>query len=430
MSDRSKPSSPEILAVACGNGHAIAVLDSEIGRIVATWGSGDDGQLGHGDTRERDAPQVVLALMGKDVDLVSCGGDHCVASSSSRRETYSWGWGDFGRLGHAQADDVWTPKPIRGLSGLTLAQVACGDMHTLALTVDGAVYAFGRNQAGQLGIPSQYDALEPTRVAALEGKHVRQVSCGGEHSLAVVEGGQLYVWGWGKYGNLGLGNELDHRLPVHVEVPGAPTITTACCGWRHTAAVDAEGRLYTWGWNKYGQLGLGNHENQSRPSLVSSLSTSAVHSVSGGWRHTLVIAGPQHEVFAWGWNRFGQLGLDGIQDCSRPCRIRGELEGCSVRSVQAGWRHSIAVTREGEVYVWGRGASGVLGLGGREEDQLMPTRLVSLSRGTAELGDLMTQQTVPEADAASKYGLVPEQAGEEAGGVVPDYNVEAKRSRV
>lgn len=146
--------------------------------------------------------------------------------------------------------------------------------------------------------------------------------------------------------------------------------------------------------------------NQSRPSLVSSLSTSAVHCVSGGWRHTLVIAGPQHEVFAWGWNRFGQLGLDGIQDCSRPCRIRGELEGCSVRSVQAGWRHSIAVTREGEVYVWGRGASGVLGLGGREEDQLMPTRLVALSRGTAELGDLMTQQTVPEADAASKCGLL------------------------
>lgn len=60
--------------------------------------------------------------------------------------------------------------------------------------------------------------------------------------------------------NQGLGNELDHRLPVRVEVPGAPTITTACCGWRHTAAVDAEGRLYTWGWNKYGQLGLGNHE--------------------------------------------------------------------------------------------------------------------------------------------------------------------------
>lgn len=146
-------------------GHA---ADSEIGRIVATWGSGDDGQLGHGDTRERDTPQVVLALMGKDINLVSCGGDHCVASSSSRRESYSWGWGDFGRLGHAQADDVWTPKPVRGLSGLTLAQVACGDMHTLAVTTEGAVYAFGRNQAGQLGIPSQYDALEPTRVVALQ----------------------------------------------------------------------------------------------------------------------------------------------------------------------------------------------------------------------------------------------------------------------
>lgn len=138
---------------------------------------------------------------------------------------------------------------------------------------------------------------------------------------------------------------------------------------------------------------------------MSSLASSAVRSISGGWRHTLVIAGAQHEVYAWGWNRFGQLGLDGVQDCSRPCRIRGELEGRSVRSVQAGWRHSIAVTREGEVYVWGRGASGVLGLGSREEDQLMPARLATLSRGSAELGDLMTQQTVPEVDAASKCVL-------------------------
>ena len=76
--------------------------------------------------------------------------------------------GDFGRLGHGDCYDRFVPKSIAGLSGRTVTQVSCGDTHTCALTEEGALLTFGRNQNGQLGLGTDLDALSPTLVTALE----------------------------------------------------------------------------------------------------------------------------------------------------------------------------------------------------------------------------------------------------------------------
>lgn len=91
-----------------------------------------------------------------------------LAISKSRRETYSWGWGDFGRLGHGDCRDMFVPTPIPTLSGIPVVAAACGDTHTLVLTEAGEVYSFGRNQNGQLGTGTLTDALVPQLITALQ----------------------------------------------------------------------------------------------------------------------------------------------------------------------------------------------------------------------------------------------------------------------
>lgn len=117
--------------------------------------------------------------------------------------------GDFGRLGQGHTDDLVVPRAIASLSGRAVRSLACGDMHTAVLLQDGSLLTFGRNQNGQLGLGTREDRLEPASVDELAGTRIVGVSCGAEHTVCVSDEGRAYAWGWGRYGNLGLGSSAD-----------------------------------------------------------------------------------------------------------------------------------------------------------------------------------------------------------------------------
>ncbi|KAL9459658.1 hypothetical protein AB3S75_002958 [Citrus x aurantiifolia] len=125
-----------VLLISAGASHSVALLS---GNIVCSWGRGEDGQLGHGDAEDRLSPTQLSALDGYEIVSVTCGADHTTAYSESCMEVYSWGWGDFGRLGHGNSSDLFTPLPIKALHSLRVKQIACGDSHCLAVTVEGEV---------------------------------------------------------------------------------------------------------------------------------------------------------------------------------------------------------------------------------------------------------------------------------------------------
>ncbi|MCD7465237.1 Ultraviolet-B receptor uvr8 [Datura stramonium] len=128
----------------------------------------------------------------------------------------SFGRGDFGRLGHGNSSDLFTPQPIKALQGIRIKQIACGDSHCLAVTMEGEVQSWGRNQNGQLGLGTTEDSLVPRKIEAFMGIPVKMVAAGAEHTAAVTEDGELYGWGWGRYGNLGLGDRNDRLVPEKV----------------------------------------------------------------------------------------------------------------------------------------------------------------------------------------------------------------------
>ncbi|KAJ1405033.1 Regulator of chromosome condensation, RCC1 [Sesbania bispinosa] len=189
---------------------------------------------------------------------------------------------------------------------------------------------------------------------------IKMVAAGAEHSVAVTEDGDLYGWGWGRYGNLGLGDRNDRLIPEKVTINGDKMVMVAC-GWRHTISVSSSGGLYTWGWGKYGQLGHGDFEDHLVPRKVQALSDKCISQISGGWRHTMALTS-SGQLLGWGWNKFGQIGIGNNFDCPSPMKVNFPLDQ-KVVQMSCGWRHTIAVTERENVYSWGRGANGQLGHG-------------------------------------------------------------------
>ncbi|KAM7252649.1 hypothetical protein ACFE04_008158 [Oxalis oulophora] len=265
-------SSYRVLLISAGASHSVALLSGASGStIVCSWGRGEDGQLGHGDAADRLTPTHLTALDGLNIASIICGADHTIAYSHSPSQVFSWGWGDFGRLGHGNSSDLFTPQPIKLLQGLRVKQIACGDSHCLAVTFQGQVLSWGRNQNGQLGLDTTEDSPVPQNIQAFQGIPIKMVAAGAEHTAAVTEDGELYGWGWGRYGNLGLGDRNDRLIPEKVFATNVEKMVMVACGWRHTISVSNSGSLYTYGWSKYGQLGHGDFEDHLVPHKLEAL---------------------------------------------------------------------------------------------------------------------------------------------------------------
>ncbi|MBA0799453.1 hypothetical protein Gohar_009970, partial [Gossypium harknessii] len=231
---------------------------------------------------------------------------------------------------------------------------------------------WGRNQNGQLGLGTTEDSPVPQKIKAFQGISIKMVAAGAEHTAAISKEGALYGWGWGRYGNLGLGDRNDRLVPQKVSTLNEEKMNIVACGWRHTISVSVIGGLYTYGWSKYGQLGHGDFEDHLVPYKVEALANSSIKQISGGWRHTMALTS-DGKLYGWGWNKFGQVGVGDNTDICSPVQVKfpnDQAHSCyccfqilKVVQVSCGWRHTLAITEEQNIFSWGRGTNGQLGHG-------------------------------------------------------------------
>ncbi|VAI56238.1 unnamed protein product [Triticum turgidum subsp. durum] len=349
-------------------------------------------------------------------------------------QLYSWGWGDFGRLGHGNSSDVFNPQPVVALQGMKIKQIACGDSHCLAVTVTGQVHSWGRNQNGQLGLGNNEDSLLPQKIKAFEGVCVKMIAAGAEHTTAITEDGHLYGWGWGRYGNLGLSDRDDRSVPEKVSSVEGEKMALVACGWRHSVTVSSSGGLYTYGWSKYGQLGHGDFEDHLVPRKLEALKDVSISQIAGGWRHTMAVAS-DGKLYGWGWNKFGQVGVgDNIDHCS-PVEVNFPDEQ-KIAQVACGWRHTLALTENKNVFSWGRVASGQLGHG-EIIDRNTPKMIDALSLDGSACKQLESSNAVPMiakvwVPPSKRFAIVPEENVSKPGNGTDKHAPEgdAKRMRV
>lgn len=246
-------------------------------------------------------------------------------------------------------------------------QMAAGFGHS-CMVVNSKAYCVGQNAYGQVGDGSTTTRTALTQVVVsgeLSGKIVSMVGAGAYHSCVVADG-RLYCWGRNTYGQLGDGSTTDSPVPIEVNMAGVlsgKTVTALAMGSYHTCVL-ASGDPVCWGLNNYGQLGNGNTTNSSVPTAVNTagvLSGKTETAISAGVNHTCAVA--SGAAYCWGRGGNGQLGLNNTTNYANPQTVlasSGPLFGKTVTAISAGEYHTCAVASN-TASCWGYNGNGQLG---------------------------------------------------------------------
>ncbi len=312
-----------VIAIAAGRYHSLALKSDG---TVWAWGDNRYGQLGDGTTTSSYIPVQVANLTG--VIAIAAGFDHCLALTNSG-EVKAWGNNAYGQLGNGTFGSSSIPVDVSGLTS-GVKSISAGLAHSLAITNEGGVKAWGSNDFGQLGDGTVNNNATPADVNGLTSGII-SIAAGTAHSLALNSDGIVWAWGRNHYGQLGDGTATDKSSPV--QVTGLMGITAVSAGFAHSLALTNVGGVKAWGNNGLGQLGDGTSTNSSTPVDVSGL-TSGVVSISAGLAHSLALKS-NCTGWAWGRNHYGQLGDGTITDRSTPVEVTG-LMGISVGVAESG----------------------------------------------------------------------------------------------
>ncbi|KAH9298425.1 hypothetical protein KI387_030107, partial [Taxus chinensis] len=326
-------------------------------------GAGEDGQLGVGNSEDRDTLcQVHLQLEEAPLDQeqeqeqervisVVAGSRNSLAISQHGR-LYTWGWNQRGTLGtKTKSESTDRPTQVRALANVKIVQAAIGGWHCLAVDDQGRAYAWGGNEYGQCGEEAERkednskvlrrDIPFPQRCAPQ--LRVRQVAAGGTHSVVLTHNGHVWTWGqpWPP------GDIKQISTPVRVQ--GLENVRLIAAGAFHNLALLEEGQVWAWGNNEYGQLGTGDTQPRSQPVPVQGLSgLILVDIAAGGWHSTALTT--DAEVYAWGRGEHGRLGFGDDKSSKMVPQKVHHLAGETIVQVSCGGTHSVALTTDGRLF--------------------------------------------------------------------------------
>jgi alpha-tubulin suppressor-like RCC1 family protein len=348
--------------------------------------------------------------------MVSAGSFHSLAIRFDGA-IYAWGDQTDGGLGNGvtTSGTISTPGNVliaSGTSFTTAAHVSAGEAHTLVIDQNSNLWAFGTNGYGQLGDGSQTNRSYPVRVesgtaAGVYLTGIAQAEAAEGFSVALTTtGGTVKAWGVGVGGRLGNGASTNQSTPVNVKKDqlGGPVLdgmSEITIGRNFAGALEAStGKVWMWGRNGTGQLGLGNSADKDRANKVqirtgpfTLADLNGVIAISAGEDHTLALRNTGTEnrtVWAWGEQQYGTLGNGTTADATVDLPVKVQKQGGgyidNITQIDAGAHVSLALASDGKVWSWGRNNTGALGDGGTTDRGVADT--VKLS-GTTPLSNIV-----------------------------------------
>lgn len=319
--------------VSGGTGSTLAIKTDG---TLWSWGSNYYGETAQGNNTSLSTPLIVGSL--NNWRQINVGGGF-VGATKTDGTLWMWGFGGFGQLGQNNTINYSSPVQIGSL--VPWRQVSCGQNATSAIKLDGTLWAWGNNSIGQLGDGTVTNRSLPVQIGL--DTTWKQVVCGYgitaadiEHHVAITTDGKLWAWGYNNNGQLGLGDTANRTTPVQVGTLTNWKKISDDLG-RSTFAIKTDGTLWAWGLNSSGQLGIGNRINYSSPVQVGTLTNWKQISNKG---ETVMAIKTDGTLWGWGFNSSGQLGIGNTVSYSSPIQV-GSLTswkqvGCDKITIEFG----------------------------------------------------------------------------------------------
>jgi alpha-tubulin suppressor-like RCC1 family protein len=248
--------------ITTGTSHTCILMG---GGFPKCFGNNTSGQLGIGTNTSTSTPSFVQNLPAL-VSQIALGDNHsCFLGTDGL--VYCTGDNSNGQLGNGTTNSQSVVSTVNGISGN--AKIASGKNHMCAITVDGSLYCWGMNSNGQLGVNNTIKQLSPKSVVGLS-ESLTDVVAGRTHTCALGKSKAVYCWGANNYGQLGMNNYVSSYIPTKVNSLSGVNVTKVIAGEYHTCAQADDKTMYCWGANESGQLGNNTLTKSSIPILVQS----------------------------------------------------------------------------------------------------------------------------------------------------------------
>lgn len=314
------------------------------------WGYNGNWQINNGPIVSSIPTQIGTAT---NWIAVAAGGQHSLALKSDGT-LWAWGRNDNGEIGDGNTyNTVDAPKQV-GI-GIAWTKIFAGEAQSFAIAANGALYGWGKNELGQLGLGNVTPKiLTPTIIIPASTNNVVHVSSGEFHTLVIKSNGTLWAWGLNNNGQLGNGTSINRLAPIQIGT--ATNWAGIAVGGIHSLAIKLDGTLWAWGDNGYGQLGNGTNTNSNIPIQVGT-ATNWVN-VSAGYNHSLATKS-DGTAWAWGINDYGQTGLgQWASGLESPQQIGTATNWVTTGS---GYSNSFGIASDGTYWAWGDNGYGQSG---------------------------------------------------------------------
>ena len=432
----------DVKQIACGYNHSYILKND--GSVWST-GANTYGKLGLGDTTNRNTFTLVTTNINNDVKQIACGGEHAVILKNDG-SVWVTGYGYNGQLGLGDTTNRNTFTQVTTNINNDVKQVFCRSSCSFILKNDGSFWACGRNNYAQLGLDSSISmaktftnifpldtspeyqdklklwqflknaiSLPVTSTMSIEellevlldkGDHledvlvdvkgtlidlmqeggydvdgdedisilmsllkksgisvgdIKQISCGNSHTFILKHDGSLWACGDNDDGQLGFGDNTKRNTFTKVTTNINNDVKQIACGGWHTVIIKNDGSLWTCGYNSRGQLGLGNNTSQKTFTKVTTNINNDVKRVACGSQYTFILKNDD-SLWSCGNNSYGQLGLDNTSNRTTFTKVTTNINN-DVKQIACGNSHTFIIKNDDSLWVCGYNSNGQVGLG-------------------------------------------------------------------
>ena len=347
-----------VAALQAGGASSCALFEDG---SLTCWGSNRHGQLGTGKSGASILSPQTVETGDKTAMAIDGGLGHtCALFEDEDSNVFLWCWGenDVGQVGTSDSVTRLVPTSIYEDD----VSFTTGYKHTCALGTNNLV-CWGENGAGQLGVGDTINRFY-TNLAYVNlgtNKSGKAISAGNEHTCAILNDDKIKCWGKGGSGRLGNGGASDSSTPVAVTMGDSVTAVKISAGREHTCAIFNDNKVYCWGRNNGGQLGIGSTTDSTTPSVLDLGTDKTATTISAGNNHSCAILN-DNSVKCWGTNSFGQLGDGSKTRRTSPIAVNLGTNRTAT-AIHAKGDYTCAILDNGSLKCWGRNSVGQLGDG-------------------------------------------------------------------